>query len=141
MKKVIILFLVVFVVSIFSYTVRVGDTLTIEVLNQPQLSRTVKVAFDGTIPYPYAGNIKVVGKTVEEIAQILKPYAEKVVKDPQITVYVVEYAPMLVFIQGAVNKVFDISVYPGITLTKLFSFVGISKDSNVDFENVQIKRG
>jgi protein involved in polysaccharide export with SLBB domain len=149
MKKVIILFLVVFVVSIFSYTVRVGDTLTIEVLNQPQLSRTVKVAFDGTIPYPYAGNIKVVGKTVEEIAQILKPYVEKIVRDPQITVYVEEYAPMLVFIQGAVNKVFDISVYPGITLTKLFSFVGISKDSDVDFEkdsdvdfeNVQIKRG
>ncbi|WP_126994179.1 polysaccharide biosynthesis/export family protein [Thermosipho globiformans] len=141
MKKLFVLLIFLFGLSLFSYTVRIGDTLTIEVLNQPQLSRTVKVAFDGTIPYPYAGNIMVAGKTVEEIAQILKPYAEKVVKDPQITVYVVKYAPMLVFIQGAVNKVFDISVYPGITLTKLFSFVGISKDSNVDFENVQIKRG
>jgi len=141
MKKIVLLFLIFFALSIFSYTVRIGDTLSIEVFNQPELSRTVKVAFDGTIPYPYAGNIKVVGKTVEEIAEMLKPYAEKVVKDPLITVSVVEYAPMLVFLQGEINKTFDISIYPEMTLTKLFSFIGISKDSNIDFENIQVKRG
>ena len=141
MKKIVLLFLLFFALSIFSYTVRIGDTISIEVLNQPQLSRTVKVAFDGTIPYPYAGNIKVAGKTVEEIAEMLKPYAEKVVKDPLITVYVVDYAPMLVFLQGEINKTFDISIYPEMTLTKLFSFIGISKDSNIDFENIQVKRG
>ena len=141
MKKIVLLFLIFFALSIFSYTVRIGDTLSIEVFNQPELSRTVKVAFDGTIPYPYAGNIKVVGKTVEEIAEMLKPYAEKVVKDPLITVSVVEYAPMLVFLQGEINRTFDISVYPDMTLTKLFSFIGISKDStSIDFENIQVKR-
>lgn len=142
MRKVMVFLLLFFVLIVFSYTVRVGDTLSIEVFNQPELSRTVKVAFDGTIPYPFAGNIRVAGKTVAEIAEMLRPYAGKIVKDPLITVSVIEYAPMLVFIQGEVNKIFDISVYPGMTLTKLLSFIGISKDSiNVDFENVQIKRG
>ncbi|MDK2886586.1 MAG: polysaccharide biosynthesis/export protein [Thermosipho sp. (in: thermotogales)] len=141
MKKAAILFLVFLALSLFSYTVRIGDTIRIEVLNRQDLSRTAKVSLDGTIPFPYAGNIEVAGKTVDEIAELLKPYVEKVVKDPQITVYVVNYAPMLVFIQGAINKTFDISIYPNMTLTKLFSFIGISVDSKVDFENIQIKRG
>ncbi|MBO8161204.1 MAG: SLBB domain-containing protein [Thermosipho sp. (in: Bacteria)] len=141
MKKLLALVFLLFLISVFSYNVRIGDTISIEILNHPDLSRTVKVAFDGTIPYPYAGNIKVAGKTVDEIAELLKPYAEKIVKDPIITVYVVDYAPMLVFLQGAINKTFDISIYPNMTLTKLLSFLGISKSFEVDFENIQIKRG
>ena len=142
MKKLTFLFLLLFALNIFSYTVRIGDTLSIEVFSQPELSRTVKVAFDGTIPYPFVGNIKVAGKTVDEIAEMLKPYAEKIAKDPLITVSVINYAPMLVFLQGEINQTFDISVYPEITLTKLFSFIGISKDNvSVDFENIKIKRG
>ncbi|SHH28495.1 SLBB domain-containing protein [Thermosipho atlanticus] len=140
MRKFTIIFMLFFALIIFSYTIRVGDTISIEVFNYPNLSRTVKVALDGSIPYPYAGNIKVQGKTPDEVAEMLRPYIEKFVKQPVITVYVVEYAPMLVFLQGAINKIFDISTYPDMTITKLFSFLSISKDSGVDFENIQIRR-
>jgi protein involved in polysaccharide export with SLBB domain len=138
-RSLLILALLVCVLS-FSYTVRVGDTIAIEVFQQPSFSRTVRVAFDGTIPYPYLGNAKVVGMTVDQIKEMIEQVVRRFIKEPEVTVYVQEYAPMYVYLQGALNRTIDISNYPDLTLTKLFSLLDLSLDSNVDYENVQLLR-
>ncbi|QIV77628.1 polysaccharide biosynthesis/export family protein [Fervidobacterium pennivorans] len=141
MKKLIIgAILLLTLTTIFSYTVRVGDTIAIEVFDQPQFSRTVKVAFDGTIPYPYAGNVKVVGLTTDQIKSIIEQTVRRFIKAPVVTVYVVDYAPMYVYLQGAINRTFDISNYKEVTLTQLFSLLGLSMSSDIDFENIQLRR-
>ncbi|MGQ9857040.1 MAG: polysaccharide biosynthesis/export family protein [Fervidobacterium sp.] len=141
MRKWIIGFLcVVFALSIFGYTLRVGDTIAIEVFGQPQFSRTAKVAFDGTIPYPYAGNIKVQGLTTEQVKNIVQQTVGRFIKDPVVTVYIVDYAPMYVYFQGAVNRTFDISNYQNLTISKLFSILNLSPTTEIDFENIQLKR-
>lgn len=124
----------------FAYTVRVGDTIAIEVFQQPDFTRTVKVAFDGTIPYPYLGNVKVAGMTVEQIKEMVEHVVRKFIREPEVTVYVVEYAPMYVYLQGALNHAIDISSYPDLTLTKLFSILNLAIDSGIDYENVQLVR-
>ncbi|MDM7320931.1 MAG: SLBB domain-containing protein [Fervidobacterium sp.] len=126
--------------TIFADTVRVGDTSAIEVFGQPQFSRTVKVAFDGTIPYPYAGNVKVVGFTTDQIKSIIEQTVRRFIKDPVVTVYVVDYGPMYVYLQGAINRTFDISNYKEVTLTQLFSLLGLSPSSEIDFETIQLRR-
>jgi len=141
MRKWIIGFLsIIFALSIFGYTLRVGDTIAIEVFGQPQFSRTVKVAFDGTIPYPYAGNIKVEGLTVDQVKNLIEQTVRKFIKDPVITVYIVDYAPMYVYFQGAMNRTFDISNYQNLTISKLFSILNLSPTTEIDFENIQLKR-
>ncbi len=141
MKKSLIVFLITLLaVSILAYKVRVGDTIAIEVFNQPSLSRTVEVANDGTIAYPFAGNVRVEGKTVDEIKTIIEPYVKNILKDPIITVYVVKYAPMNIYIQGVLNRVFDISFTPNLTLSKLFSYLSIDKNSPIDFGNITVTR-
>lgn len=141
MRKVTVLLLVFFgFVLSLAYTIRVGDTIAIEVFGQPQFSRTAKVAFDGTIPYPYAGNIKVTGLTTEQVKSLIDQVVRKFVKDPVITVYIIDYAPMYIYLQGAINRTFDISNYPEVTLTQLFSLLGLSPSSEIDFENIQLKR-
>ncbi|MGC9772478.1 polysaccharide biosynthesis/export family protein [Fervidobacterium islandicum] len=141
MRKVLALLLVTlsFVLA-FSYNLRVGDTIAIEVFGQEQFSRTAKVAFDGTIPYPYAGNIKVAGLTTEQVKSLIDQVVRKFVKDPVITVYIIDYAPMYIYLQGAINRTFDISNYPEVSLTQLFSLLGLSPSSEIDFENIQLKR-
>ncbi|AFG34262.1 periplasmic protein involved in polysaccharide export [Fervidobacterium pennivorans DSM 9078] len=141
MKKVFIgTILLLTLTTIFAYAVRVGDTIAIEVFGQPQFSRTVKVAFDGTIPYPYAGNVKVVGFTTDQIKSIIEQTVRRFIKDPVVTVYVVDYGPMYVYLQGAINRIFDISNYKEVTLTQLFALLGLSPSSEIDFETIQLRR-
>ncbi|MEN6591374.1 MAG: polysaccharide biosynthesis/export family protein [Fervidobacterium sp.] len=140
MKKCVFSLLILLSILSFSYNIRIGDTLTIEVFSQPDFSRTVRVANDGTIPYPYAGNLKVVGLTPDQVKPLIEQTVGKFVKSPVVTVYVSQYAPMYIFIQGVLNRTFDISFLPEVTLSKLFSYLNITKSSEVDFTNVRITK-
>jgi len=134
-KKYIAFFLLIFSVFMFSYNIRIGDTLTIEVFGQTDFSRVVRVANDGTIPYPYAGNLKVAGLTPDQVKPLIEQTVGKFVKNPVVTVYVSQYAPMYVFIQGAFNSTFDISYLPELTLSKLFSYLNITKSTYNDISS------
>ena len=50
------------------YRVGAGDTLQIEVLEDPQLNRAVLVTPGGTISFPFAGQLRASGRTTEQIA-------------------------------------------------------------------------
>ncbi len=49
------------------YTLRPGDTLQIEVLEDPSLNRTVLVLPDGRVTFPFAGTIPAEGRTVSQV--------------------------------------------------------------------------
>ena len=62
MKK----FLIALIATVFAtgafaqsgYQIRTGDTLQIEVLEDPSLNRSVLVLPDGTISFPFAGSVR-----------------------------------------------------------------------------------
>lgn len=54
-----------------SYTVRPGDTLQVEVLEDPSLNRSVLVLPDGTISFPFAGSVQASGRTAGEIGSAI----------------------------------------------------------------------
>ena len=49
------------------YLIRAGDTLKIEVLEDPGLNRSVLVSPDGRINLPLMGTVRVSGKTIEAV--------------------------------------------------------------------------
>lgn len=53
------------------YRVRAGDTLTVEVLEDPSLNRNVLVTPDGSVSFPFAGSFLVQGFTTGQIADRL----------------------------------------------------------------------
>jgi polysaccharide export outer membrane protein len=59
---------------------------------------------NGTIFYPYVGNIKVVGKSIDAIRVLLTEKLSKYITDPQISVDVSEYRSKRVHIMGEVRK-------------------------------------
>jgi len=57
----------------------------------------------GTIQFPYAGKVEVVGKTADEIRGDLSKKLDKVVTMPQVTVRVLAYRSKRVYIDGEVK--------------------------------------
>ena len=49
------------------YQIRPGDTLSIEVLEDSSLNRSVLVLPDGTISFPFAGSVRAAGRTADQV--------------------------------------------------------------------------
>lgn len=54
-----------------SYVIRPGDTLQVEVLEDPSLNRSTLVLPDGSINFPMVGTVSTKGRTVEQVRQDL----------------------------------------------------------------------
>lgn len=50
-----------------SYQIRPGDSLQVEVLEDPALNRNVLVLPDGSINFPLVGTIRAAGRTIEDV--------------------------------------------------------------------------
>ena len=87
------------------YVVGPQDMLSVSVLGEADLSRTVGVDADGTFDYPYVGRIKAAGSTLRTI----KTTIEKKLVDggyfiaPQVSVEVAKYRSRNVFVLGEVR--------------------------------------
>ena len=99
-----------------TYKVGVQDVLMIRVWGDAGLSTGgeakgtdrkadgLVVQNNGTIFYPYVGNIKVEGQSIEQIRVLLTEKLSKYITDPQISVGVSEYRSKRVHIMGEVRK-------------------------------------
>ena len=120
-----------------SYGVRAGDTLRIEVLEDPTLNRSVLVAPDGRISMPLAGGVRALGRTLEEIQnELTARLTASFATAP--TVYVAlerqrearpssgaaAAATIDIFVMGEASKGGKIDVAPGTTILQLFATMG-----------------
>ncbi|MHC8173595.1 polysaccharide export protein, partial [Klebsiella pneumoniae] len=98
----------------YAYKVGAGDILRITVYNHPELTNPqgqyrsakeagVLVKNDGTIIFPYVGELKVSGMSVEKIRSTLSERLVKYIEDPQVDVSVAEFASQKVYVSGSVN--------------------------------------
>lgn len=54
-----------------NYRIVAGDTVSIEVLEDSSLDRTLLVLPDGTVNFPFAGSVRVAGRTVGEVERVI----------------------------------------------------------------------
>jgi polysaccharide export outer membrane protein len=87
------------------YVVGAQDVLSISVLGESDLTRTVGVDADGTVDYPYVGRVKAGGLTL----RVIKAAIEKQLVQggyfvaPQVSVEVAKYRSQNVFVLGEVR--------------------------------------
>ena len=76
-----------------------------EVYGKPELSTTVYVSDDGTIPVPLAGGVQVAGQSPARAAQSIATAFRKggLLVDPQVTVFLVQSRSQQVSVLGAVR--------------------------------------
>lgn len=85
------------------YKVRSGDSLEIKVMGRPELTQAVTVAPDGTIIYPYVGEVTVAGDSLVQIISKLKIGLKRQLDNPQVLVSVVKRQMGEVAILGPVK--------------------------------------
>lgn len=97
----------------YEYKVGAQDVLRITVWNHPELnnpSGTLNelsgrvVNEDGTFFYPYAGQIKAAGRSVQSIRDELAKKLARVLVEPQVDVSVMNYRSKRAFVVGQVEK-------------------------------------
>lgn len=87
-----------------NYVVGPADILRVTVFNEPQLSGHFRIENDGTFNYPFLGRVKASGLTVAAVAAAVKEgLGAGYLRDPQITVEVVEFRSQSVFVMGEVR--------------------------------------
>ena len=87
------------------YVVGAHDVLSISMLGEADLTRTVAVDADGTFDYPYVGRVKAGGLTLRSIKTVIE---KQLVQGgyfvaPQVTVEVAKYRSQNVFVLGEVR--------------------------------------
>ena len=71
------------------YQIKPGDTLQVEVLEDPSLNRSVLVLPDGTISFPFAGTVRASGRTASDLGSaITSGIASNFASEPNVFVTV-----------------------------------------------------
>jgi polysaccharide export outer membrane protein len=88
-----------------TYRISVGDQLSVNVYNQPDLSHDrILVRPDGNASFNGVGEIQVVGKTIREASWLLESQLRELVREPRITLTVSESKPPTLYLAGAVIR-------------------------------------
>jgi polysaccharide export outer membrane protein len=122
------------------YRIGAGDSLYITVWDHPELTspagsqqQTVAngrlVRSDGSLFYPYVGNIKAAGMTIEELRHAITSKLGRYVENPQVDVSVVGYGSQRITLRGAFTKSDPqpIGAVP-MTLNQVIGTAGINTD-------------
>lgn len=142
------LFILTLIASVFvtqavaqsEYLVRPGDTIVVEVLEDTSLNRSLVVLSDGRISFPFAGTLRVSGRTVGEIeASIRNGISSQFAAQPNVFVSIqpapVEPRPVVqaqpeeeetidIYFLGEVNNGGLIAVTPGTTFLQAMAQAG-----------------
>jgi len=92
-----------------NYLIKPGDSLGVTVLGEPDLTRRVVVGPQGGIALLLASEVKVAGLTTSQAADQIAKQLREFIKNPQVTVELLEPAKMQVTVSGEVQRP---GVYP-----------------------------
>ncbi|MGH8220020.1 MAG: polysaccharide biosynthesis/export family protein [Steroidobacteraceae bacterium] len=106
------------------YTVNPGDTLSVSVWKEPDLSGPVLVRPDGTFSIALAGQFDARGKTVIQLQQVISQKLRKYVSDPVVTVSVQDVKGNKVYVIGQVTKPGEFVVNPRVDVMQALSMAG-----------------
>jgi protein involved in polysaccharide export with SLBB domain len=106
------------------YTIQVGDVLEVTFFKTEDLNREVTVGPDGEIYLPLVGQVKVVGRTVDDVTEEITAGYQKEMINPQITISVAEFSGLEVYVSGEVNRPGMQPYRGGLTLLQSISAAG-----------------
>ena len=125
-----------------NYVLKPSDVIKIEVFQERDLEKSVRIEGDGTVALALIGKIKVAGMAVAEAQSLITDlYNRDYLVDPQVSVLVVSFAPKVIRVLGSVNKPGVVEIPPDrdLTLTEAIAEVnGISRLGNP--KSLKIKR-
>jgi len=101
------------------------DVVAITVLYHPEFSvEMATIRPDGKINYPLAGDIEAAGKTVAEVAEIIRQAVGRDVREPRVSVRLVSRYISPVYVLGAVRTPGAVEVKDTVTVAEAIALAG-----------------
>jgi polysaccharide export outer membrane protein len=124
-----------------STTLGPGDVFEVTVAGEKELPREYRVLPDGTIVFPYAGDITVTGLEPQEVGRLIarRLVEKRILVEPQVTLVVKQYGSKKVVLLGSVQKPGAVSWTDGMGLIEAISLVG-GFNSVADAHHVRLTR-
>jgi polysaccharide export outer membrane protein len=107
------------------YVIGPEDVLDIDVFNVPELTKTVRVANDGTISLALLGHVRAEGLTTTQLrAELESKWGRTYLENPQVSVFVKEFHTRPVSVIGAVERPGLYQLTAPRTLIEMLSMAG-----------------
>jgi polysaccharide export outer membrane protein len=88
-----------------SYVLRPMDLIKVQVFDEPNLDRELRVSHDHNVVLPLIGTVSVKNRTVSDAERLIRDlYARDYLVNPQINITILEYSQRTVNVLGAVNS-------------------------------------
>ena len=110
-----------------NYVLKVSDVIELDVYQERDLNKSVRIEGDGTVSLALVGRVKLAGMTVGEGKSLITDlYNRDYLVDPQISLLVVSFSPKVLHILGSVGSPGVVNIPPDrdLTLTEALSMVG-----------------
>ena len=107
-----------------SYKLRQGDLIQVSVWGEDKLQKESLVLPDGSITYPLAGRVDVVGLTSTEVEKRIAEKLKTYLPDPQVSVVIVNIAGNLAHVMGKVLKPGQVLMTGPMTVLDALSMAG-----------------
>ncbi|WP_336366675.1 XrtA/PEP-CTERM system exopolysaccharide export protein [Marinobacter sp. C2H3] len=118
------------------YLIGVGDTVSVHVWRNPELTQSIVVRPDGYISMPLMGDVKADGKEPEALASEISKALGEFIRTPEVTVMVTNPASKefrnRVRITGQVAEPQSVAFQPGMTVLDLVLIAGGVTDFAAD---------
>lgn len=102
------------------YELQPGDVIRVQVFQEPDLEREIRVSQEGEVSLPLIGKIAVKNRTLAQVEQNVRElYDRDYLVNPQVTVIVLKYQVRTVNVLGMVNQPQPVEYPPEQDLTLL----------------------
>lgn len=124
------------------YILQPLDLLRIVVFQEPDLERQVRISQEYAVNLPLVGSIDLKGKSVRQAEELIRArYDADFLKNPQITITVLEYTPRTVQVLGAVNQPGAITFTPEQQMTIMEAIARAGGQARIaDIRRVRLTR-
>ena len=122
--------------------VRAGDSISINVLDEPSISGNFKAGQDGAINYPLLGKLPVNGLTLEQIAALIETGLESdYIRDSVVSVSLSDRRESSVVLSGSIRRPGSVGFDPadGLNLSRAIALGG-GADVTADTSKIEIRR-
>ncbi|MDD5658180.1 MAG: polysaccharide export protein, partial [Elusimicrobia bacterium] len=108
------------------YSIGGADLLEIQVFQQEELDRKLRVSQNGSITFPLVGTVQVGGLSAAQAEEALKAKLKEYLINPQVTIFIREYGNKKVFVLGEVSKPgsFELPTESKLTVLEAISLAG-----------------
>ena len=123
------------------YCLRPGDKLTLIISGHEQLSKSYTITKDGKITLPGIGSMEISGLTVRQAERLLQREISKYIRNPMVSVSLVETAPVTVSVIANLPRAGMVRIQPPAGFLQVLSAAGWTPGSTTGEKYMIVRSG